>query len=273
MPRPALEAALPQDWALFPACRNLGGPPYLPRSWRTAGQESTARRPWTSYTNISDCTECEGRSIVIPLHPFGPLFLCRSDLAQLPSQYADSLHRCANVVGQVACYLPPDDVGQLGAVAVGADHDLQRPIAMHTAEVEVALGRHVGNVGRYPLLVTQLVDLGRGFGVVDGRQDHVDSFEIRRFEFAVHQLDLLLGDAVGHLVVQPGPGRDDGDFCVGVEHVHDAPGSNLHLQQSSKKSFPATAIEGLTSPPPTTRILLLRICQASRSEPPPWISG
>ena len=51
---------------------------------------------------------------------------------------------------------------------------------MDAAKVEVALGRHVGNIGCYPPLLAQLVYLRRGFRVVDGRQDLAKARDLTR---------------------------------------------------------------------------------------------
>jgi hypothetical protein len=175
----------------------------------------------------------------IPLHPLGTFFDLGRNLAQLPPQHAHLCHSGTNVLGQAGGNLAAHNVGQLRTVAVGADHDLQGPVTVHAAEVEVALWRHVCNVGGNLLLLAQLPDLGRGLGVVDGGQDHVDAIEIGRLELAVDVIDLLLLDAVGDLLVQAVARRHDGDFGVGVEDVHDAPGRDLLFGQPSILAGPS----------------------------------
>ena len=98
---------------------------------------------------------------------------------------------------------------------------------MHAAKVEVALGRHVGDVGGDAPLLAQLVDLRRGRRVVDGREHQVGVVEIAWLEGAVDVGHLLLCDAVGDFIVEAGTRRDDGDFGVGVEDVVDAAGCDL----------------------------------------------
>lgn len=123
--------------------------------------------------------------------------------------------------------LSPDNVCELGPVAIGADHDLQRPVAVDAAKVKVAFRGDICDVCSYAPLLAQFVDLRRCFWVVHGSQDHVDTVEIRGLELAVDIIDLALVDAVGDLVVEAFARGDDGYFGVGVEDVHDAPGSNL----------------------------------------------
>ncbi|KAH9871005.1 hypothetical protein J1614_006579 [Plenodomus biglobosus] len=208
----------------------------------------------------------------IPLHALRPFLDQRSHLAQLLPQHANSLYSGSDVVGQASSNLPPHNVCQLRPIAIGADHDLQWPITVDAAKIEVALWRDISNVGRDASLLAQFVYLRRGFRVVDCGQDHVDSIEIRGFELAVDIVNLLLLYPIGDFFVEALARGHEGDFGVGVEHVDDATGGDLDFCQSS------TACEHgegprLTSPPPTTSTRLLRICHARMSEPPPWISG
>lgn len=167
----------------------------------------------------------------LPLHPFWAFFDVRSDLAQLFPQHADALHSCTDILWQPSSYLAPHDVCQLRAIAVGTDHDLQRSVTMHAAKVEVAFRRHVCNVGCNLPFLAQLPYLCRCLGIIDRGQDHIDAVEIRRFELAVHIVDLLLLDAVGDFVVETVARRYDGDFGVGIEDIHDAPGGDLLFGQ------------------------------------------
>ena len=206
----------------------------------------------------------------VPLHALWPFFYGRGNLAELPAQDAHALDGIADVVGEGGGNLAPDNVGQLGPVAVCADHNLQRAVAVDAAKVKVALGGHVGDVCGDAALLAQLVDLRRGVRVVDGRQHHVDAVEVRGLELAVDMVDLALLDAVGDLFVEAVAGRHDGDVGVGIEDVDDASGRNLGFVVSRQY---LGAVGGPTSPPPTTRTRLLRICHARIREPPPWISG
>lgn len=104
---------------------------------------------------------------------------------------------------------------------------------MHAAKVEVALWWHVGDVGCYAPLLAQLVDLRRGLGVINGSQDHVYAVEIRGLEFAVDIINLALFYAVGDFLVETVAWGYEGDFGIGIEHVHDATGSDLGLCQPS----------------------------------------
>ncbi len=106
--------------------------------------------------------------------------------------------------------------GQPRALAVGADHDLQRPISMHAPKVEITLGRNVGYVGRDATLLAQLPDLRGRLRVVDGHENHVGTVEVGRLKVAVRVGDVSLGNPVGHLGVQAGGRRDDGDMGVGI---------------------------------------------------------
>lgn len=112
--------------------------------------------------------------------------------------------------------LSPDNVCELGPVAIGADHDLQRPVAVDTTKVKVAFGRDICDVCSYAPLLAQLVDLRRGLWVIHCSQDHVNTVEIRGLELAVDIIDLALVDAIGDLVIEAFAGGHDGDFGVGV---------------------------------------------------------
>lgn len=98
---------------------------------------------------------------------------------------------------------------------------------MDAAKVEVALVRYVGDVGRYVPVLAQLPYDGGGCWVVDGDQHHGGSVEVGGLEQAVAVLDLSLGDAEAHLVIQTGIRADDGDSGIGIEAVEDASGGNL----------------------------------------------
>jgi hypothetical protein len=104
---------------------------------------------------------------------------------------------------------------------------------VHAAKIKVTLWRDVGDVGCYPPLLAQLPDLRRGLRVVDGGQDHVDAIEVGGLELAVDIVDLLLLNSVGDLGIQAFARRDDSDFGVGIEHVHDAASGDLRYSQSS----------------------------------------
>jgi hypothetical protein len=118
--------------------------------------------------------------------------------------------------------LPAHNVGQLRPIPVRADHDLKRAIAVHAAKVEVALGRHVGDVGRYAPLLAELVYLGRGGRVVDGAEHHVDVVEVGGLKGARDVGDLGEGGAVGDFGIEAVAGTYYCDFGVGIEDVEDA---------------------------------------------------
>ena len=172
-------------------------------------------------------------SVYAPLHALWSLLDVGCNLAQLLPQHAYLLHGIADVLWQPRSDLAPHNVGQLRAVAICADHDLQGPVAMHAAKVEVALGRYICDVGGNLLFLAQLEYLRRGFGVVDSGQDHVNAIEIGWFELAVDVIDLLLLNAVCDFIVEAVTWRDNGDFGVGVENVHDATSRDLLFGQSS----------------------------------------
>jgi hypothetical protein len=72
---------------------------------------------------------------------------------------------------------------------------------MHTAEIKVTFGGHVGNVRGNSALLAQFPDLGRGFGVVNCAEDHICAVEVGGFKGAVDVGDLVFGDAVGYFGV------------------------------------------------------------------------
>lgn len=159
-----------------------------------------------------------------PLHPLRPFFVPRRDLSQPLPQRSHLRNRIANVGRKCSLDPLPDQVRHLGSVAIRANHDLQRPVAVHAAKVKIALGRHVGDVGGDALLLAQLPDGRRDVRLVDGRQHHGDTriVQVRGLEALVEVLDLLLVDAVGDFVVQAFARAEKGHFCVGVEEVQDA---------------------------------------------------
>lgn len=98
---------------------------------------------------------------------------------------------------------------------------------MDAPKVKVALGRHVGNVGRDLPLLAQLPDHRRGRRVVDGDQHHVGRVEVRGFEEPVDVGHLVLRDTECDFVVETRPRADDGDVGVGVETGEDSTGGDL----------------------------------------------
>lgn len=163
----------------------------------------------------------------VPFHPLRSLFRRRGDLAEFLAQLAHVVNGRTHVIGEGLGDFLPHNAGQLRAVSVGADHHLQRTVAMHAPKVEVALRRHIGNVGGYPLLLAQLPHLCGGFGVVNGAQDHVRVVEVCRLEVSVDVRDLAFGDSKGDLIVQTGGRADDYHFCIGVEGMEDPASSYL----------------------------------------------
>lgn len=125
-------------------------------------------------------------------------------------------------LGQARSDLLAHDAGEPGPITVGADHDLQRAVAMHAAKIEVALGRHVGDVGRDVALLAQRPDARRGGRVVDRGQHHVCAVQVARLEGSVHVLHLALRHAVRYFAVQTRAWTHDGHFGVGVEDVQDS---------------------------------------------------
>lgn len=98
---------------------------------------------------------------------------------------------------------------------------------MHGTKVEIAFGRDVSDVDWDAELFAQGVDLGGGFGVVDGSEAHVDVGEVGGMEGTVVVGDDVALDTVGDFGVKPAAGGDDSDFGVGVEEGEDAAGSDL----------------------------------------------
>jgi hypothetical protein len=104
---------------------------------------------------------------------------------------------------------------------------------MHAAEVEVAFGWDVSDVRCYSPLLAEREDLTWSFRVVHRGQDHVDAIEVGGFEFAVDIIDLPLFYPVGDFLVEAFARGYEGDFGVGIEHVHDATSGNLDFCQPS----------------------------------------
>jgi len=98
---------------------------------------------------------------------------------------------------------------------------------MDTAKIEVALGRHVGNVGWDPLLLAQFPYLAGSLRVVDGGKNHVGAVEICGIEVPIDVGHLLLGDSMGNFGVQSGGRADDRDVGIGVETVQNPAGGDL----------------------------------------------
>lgn len=95
---------------------------------------------------------------------------------------------------------------------------------MNAAKVEVALGRHIGDVGRDAARLAQLVDIGGGDGIVDCGEDHGDGRVVKvagdKLAVDVDYLGAL--DAVCYFGIETVAGRDDGYQCVSVEAIEDA---------------------------------------------------
>ena len=102
---------------------------------------------------------------------------------------------------------------------------------MHAPKVEIALGRHIGDVGGDLALLAELPYLRRRLGVVHGGHDHVRAIEVGGLEFPVDVLHLALGNAVGYFGVEAVAWGDDGHFGVGVEDVEDAACGDLRFSQ------------------------------------------
>ena len=95
-----------------------------------------------------------------PAHALGAISRVGGDLvAQASAQLADALDGVAGVRGQGARDEFPDQRCQARALPVRRHHDLEGPVAVHAAEVEVALRRHVRDVRRDPPFFAQFPDL------------------------------------------------------------------------------------------------------------------
>lgn len=151
---------------------------------------------------------------------------------------------------------------------------------MYTSKVEIALGRYIGNVRCYALLLAYLPDDCGHVRLIDGRQDHCDVWVVQvcRFESFVQVLDLLLINAVCDFIVETFARTEEGDFCVGIEEVQNSACRYLSAFTVNVNSFRhATEMlqrcATLTSPPPITRTFLFLTCQARISDPPPLTAG
>lgn len=101
---------------------------------------------------------------------------------------------------------------------------------MDRAEVEVAFGRDIGDVGRDVSLFAQFPYNSRCLWVVDGGEDHIHLLvrvEVGRLELSVDVGYLTLCDAVGHLRVETGGRAYYSHDGIGIETVEDAAGSDL----------------------------------------------
>jgi hypothetical protein len=114
-----------------------------------------------------------------------------------------------------------------GALSIGADHDLQRAVAVDAAKVKIALGGYVGDVCGNATLLAETPDNGGSGRVVDGHENHLGAVEVVGFEDTIDMCDLFLGDAESDLGVEARLGTDHDDAGVCVETVEDSTGSDL----------------------------------------------
>ena len=98
---------------------------------------------------------------------------------------------------------------------------------MHTAEVKVALGWYIGNVGGDASLSAQSPDGRRCGRVVDCYQYHGGVVEVRLLELAIYVGYLSLGDTEGNFGIEARSGADNGDVSVSVKAIEDATGGDL----------------------------------------------
>lgn len=115
---------------------------------------------------------------------------------------------------------------------------------MHRAEVEVAFGGDIGNVGGDVSLFAKFPDSSRCLRIVDGCEDHVHvlvGVEVRRHELAIDVGYLALRNAVGYLWVKTGGWAYYDYVRVCVEAVENAAGSDLISKGWAQVSYMGTA--------------------------------
>ena len=92
----------------------------------------------------------------VPLHSFWAFVCAGGDSSQLLPQHPNLLYGGPYVAWQIGSNLLPYNAGQLRAVTVGADHNLEWSISVYTAKVEIALWGYIGNIGGYLFLLAEL---------------------------------------------------------------------------------------------------------------------
>lgn len=91
---------------------------------------------------------------------------------------------------------------------------------MDAAKVEIALGRHVGDVGRHFQFLAVFPYPSRCLGVIDGGEDHrklLLGFEIDRKENPIHMFDLPLVYPIRHLFIEALTRAHHCDFGISIE--------------------------------------------------------
>jgi hypothetical protein len=135
----------------------------------------------------------------LPGHSLGTVLGTRYHLAESCAELSSGRDGAPGILGQLLGNGLAYRAGQAWSVPVSADHNLQRPVTVHTAEIEVALGWHIGDVGRDTAFFAELPDLGRSRGVINGYQHHLGSMKIGRLKAPVHEGDLSLCHTICHL--------------------------------------------------------------------------
>src|SRR5688500_13311733 len=89
----------------------------------------------------------------LPFHPFGTLLRIWGNLPQLLSQATDLGNCVAQIRRKFLRNLPSNNIGQLWAISIRADHNLQRTISVNASEIKVTLWWDIGNIHGYPLFL------------------------------------------------------------------------------------------------------------------------
>lgn len=124
--------------------------PCLRRSLRINRRGSISRKLLTSCPQISyHVARSQVCILSLPLHPLRPLLLPRRNLSQLPPQMSNFCNSIPRIIWQRRSNLPPNNIRQLWPIPIRTNHNLQRPIPMHTPKVEIAFGRYICDIRRY----------------------------------------------------------------------------------------------------------------------------
>lgn len=91
-----------------------------------------------------------------------------------------------------------DDVGELGALAVGGDEDLKVTALDLRAKVKVAEGRDVGDVYRNAFFPGQITDVTGSVRVIDGCENHVNPLEV----LSTRKIAIMIKNDIGVLLEQ-----------------------------------------------------------------------
>ena len=165
-----------------------------------------------------------------PLHSLRSLVRTRRHDSQHLPQSSHFLDCISNIRRQTSRYLLPHNTRNLRTISICADHDLERTVPVHRAEVEVTLWRYVCDICRYALLLAKFPNDTRRFRIVYSGEDHgyLWIIEVVWLKHPVYVVDFILLHSVSDFIVESLARADQSYFGVGVKKIQNATCSDLY---------------------------------------------